>query len=230
MQAAFNYERMLSLGYCLCLIPFIKKAFASSEDRADFLKRNLDFFNTHPYMAGWIIGAAIKLEEQSLETGQPDTQQIDRFKRRMSESLGAIGDQLFWGKIRPLAAMIGLAVALFYPWLGLGLFLFLYNLPHLYMRVKGVVSGYKRGFDLVKYASLKKYDRLFESLDKFAAFGVGLYLGLGSLSDMVNGTIESFAFLGGVFFMFVLLKLKVSIPISLITLILGSAIIGGMIE
>ena len=116
-------------------------------------------------MASWIMGATIRLEEQSIEEARFDTKQMDRFKKRMSESLAAIGDQLFWGKLKPIAAMLGLALALYNKVLGFCVFLFLYNLPHFYMRITGLLRGYKLGFDLAKVVSLSKYKEIFESLD-----------------------------------------------------------------
>ena len=229
IQAAWNSERMLGLGYCFCLAPFIKKAFAKSAERANFLKRNLQFFNTHPYMVTWIIGAAIKLEEQSIEEAKFDTKQLERFKKRMSESLAAIGDQLFWGKLKPIAAMLGLGLALYDKVLGLCAFLFLYNLPHFYMRVKGLLTGYKLGFDLAKFLSLSKYKSIFDNLDKFAALFIGVMISLFGFSDFIANFPEGAAFLTGLFLMLFLLKLNVSVPVALIVLILGSTVVGGLI-
>ena len=229
IQAAWNSERMLGLGYCFCLVPFIRKVFSKSEDRAIFLKRNLQFFNTHPYMAAWIMGASIRLEEQSIEEGKFDTKQLERFKKRMSESLAAIGDQLFWGKLKPIAAMLGLGFTLYNKVLGLCVFLFLYNLPHFYMRVMGLLRGYKLGFDLAKVVSLSKYRGVFERLDKFAALSTGVLITLLGFSDFIASFPEGAAFLTGLFLMLVLLKLNVSVPVALIVLILGSTVVGGLI-
>ena len=157
---------MLILGFGFCLVQFIKKDFSKSEDRAIFLERNLQFFNTHPYMASWIMGATIRLEEQSIEEARFDTKQMDRFKKRMSESLAAIGDQLFWGKLKPIAAMLGLALALYNKVLGFCVFLFLYNLPHFYMRIKGLLRGYKIGLVLERLVSRRKFKGIFEFFSK----------------------------------------------------------------
>jgi len=229
IQAVWTPERMLGLGYCFCLVPFIKKAFSKSEERAIFLKRNLQFFNTHPYMAAWIMGASIRLEEQSIEEGKFDAKQLDRFKKRMSESLAAIGDQLFWGKLKPIAAVLGLGLTLYNKVLGLCVFLFLYNLPHFYMRIMGLLRGYKLGFDLTKVVTLSKYRRVFESLDKFAALSTGVLITLLGFSDFVTSFPEGAAFLTGLLLMLVLLKLNVSVPVALIVLILGSAVAGELI-
>ncbi len=229
IQAAWNSERMLGLGYCFCLVPFIKRVFAKSEDRVDYLKRNMQFFNTHPYMATWVLGAAMKLEEQSIGEPKFDTKQIERFKKRMSQSLAAIGDQLFWGKLKPIAAMLGLGIALYNPLFGLCTFLLFYNLPHFYMRINGLLSGYKLGFDLAKFVSLSKYKTIFDNLDKFAAIFAGVMISLIGFSDFMANFLEGTAFLTGLLFMLVLLRLQVSVPAALIAVVLGSTVVGELI-
>ncbi|MFQ5753528.1 MAG: PTS system mannose/fructose/sorbose family transporter subunit IID, partial [bacterium] len=104
IQATWNYERRQGLGYCFCLIPFAKKYLINKSDRVEFLERNLEFFNSHPYMANWIIGAALKMEQQSLQKREVESAQIDQFKTHMSVVAAAIGDQMFWSQIKPLSA------------------------------------------------------------------------------------------------------------------------------
>ena len=42
-------------GVAYTLIPAIKKLYSKKEDRAAALKRHLEFFNTHPFMANPIF-------------------------------------------------------------------------------------------------------------------------------------------------------------------------------
>ena len=46
------------------MIPAIKKLYKTKEERAAALKRHLEFFNTHPYVASPIIGVTLALEEE----------------------------------------------------------------------------------------------------------------------------------------------------------------------
>ena len=43
-------------GWAFSMIPAIKKLYKTKEDRAAALKRHLEFFNTHPYIASPILG------------------------------------------------------------------------------------------------------------------------------------------------------------------------------
>ena len=56
LQGSWNYERMQNGGWCFSMIPAIKKLYKTKEDRAAALKRHLEFFNTHPYVASPILG------------------------------------------------------------------------------------------------------------------------------------------------------------------------------
>ena len=65
LQGSWNYERMQNGGYAFALIPAIKKLYKTKEDRAAALKRHLEFFNTHPYIASPILGVSLALEEDN---------------------------------------------------------------------------------------------------------------------------------------------------------------------
>ena len=56
LQGSWTYERMQNVGWAFAMIPAIKKLYSSKEDRAAALKRHLEFFNTHPYVASPILG------------------------------------------------------------------------------------------------------------------------------------------------------------------------------
>ncbi|MBE9487516.1 MAG: PTS system mannose/fructose/sorbose family transporter subunit IID, partial [Chloroflexi bacterium] len=107
-------------------------------------------FNTHPYLAPLVAGAVLKLEEE--RAAHQDLQvTIDDFKEMVAAPYAAIGDALFWGGLRPLAA----GIALFFAakgilWTPL-IFLLLYNLVPLVFRLSGFVYGYHQGIRSVEF-------------------------------------------------------------------------------
>lgn len=230
VQATFNYERMMGLGYCFCLIPFIERLFEKVSLQAQYLAKNLGFFNTNPYMAGWLIGAVLRLEEQALHTGIPNERNIAKFKKHMSQSLAAIGDQLFWRQLKPICAMLGLVVAFYFNTAGLILFLVAYNLPQFTMRFYGVVGGYNHGFGLRKALSMSQFKSVIAYLDKFAAFLVGALVILLGFSQSLPHLEEFGPFILSAGLMVGLLKLRISVPTALLTLILISVIIIGLLN
>ena len=66
LQGSWNYERMQNLGWAYSLIPAIKKLYTNKEDQAAALKRHLEFFNTHPYVAAPIMGVPWLLKKKKL--------------------------------------------------------------------------------------------------------------------------------------------------------------------
>ncbi len=144
IQSSWNFERMQSLGFFYSIAPAIRSIHKGKDDLVEAYKRHLDFFNTNPYMASAIIGATIKLEEQGASG-----EDIKGLKTGLMGAYGAVGDSLFWGALRPLAAVAGVTLALYgFMWAPLA-FLVIYNLPHLFMRVYGMVKGYRMGVGIV---------------------------------------------------------------------------------
>jgi PTS system mannose-specific IID component len=225
IQATFNYERMQALGFCNCLIPFIRRHLHDPEARRRFLNRHMMFFNSHPYMVGWIIGAVIHLEEQLLKN-EAKEEDIIRYKRIFSQTISAVGDSLFWGSLKPVTIMIGLLVSLYDMFAGLLLFVTLYNLPHLYFRFHGIVAGYEKGLAAIKDVSLGRYKGLISRVGMVGSFLSGLLLGPLASTMAFFSTGEVVAFVGGAAAMFVSVRRGISIPWSLVAFSLVSFLVG----
>ncbi len=110
LQGAWNYERMQNLGWAYSLIPAIKKLYTNKEDQAAALKRHLEFFNTHPYVAAPIIGVTLALEEEKANGTEIEDAAIQGVKIGMMGPLAGIGDPVFWFTIRPILGAFILAV------------------------------------------------------------------------------------------------------------------------
>lgn len=152
IQAVWNYERMLNIGFAFCLIPAARR-FVSRATVSSFLSRHLGFFNANPFIATMAIGAVVKLEE----TGTSE-EEIDRFKQALCGPLGAVGDRTFWGVVRPVSAAIGTIVALIGGgWWGAAIFLIVFNLIQTIVRRVAFVHGYGSGFAVARMLSGPPY-------------------------------------------------------------------------
>lgn len=178
IQATWNSQRMLNLGFCYSIIPILKKLYQRPSDRVEFLKRHLEFFNAHPYFASFALGATARLEEQYSRENWPSEKPIVVFKNRLCGPLGAIGDKMFWGTIKPLAALLGVLVTLFYGFLGPVVLFLIYNIPHVYLRYYGIMKGYSLGFDIVRELSKRKFEKYMQNLHLAGLVFVGLFIGL----------------------------------------------------
>lgn len=141
LQGCWNYEGMQNVGFAYSMLPALRDRYGGRpEELLKALKRHLEFFNTHPVMAGVILGAALRLEER-VAAGEADPRAIGTFKVGLMGSLGAIGDSFFWGALKPMASVAGAILALVHPLLGIGALLLLYNASHLALRLRGFRAG-----------------------------------------------------------------------------------------
>ena len=112
IQGSWNYERMQNGGFAFSMIPAIKKLYKSKEDRSAALKRHLEFFNTHPYIASPIIGVTLALEEERANGAPVDDVAIQGVKVGMMGPLAGVGDPVFWFTVRPMLGALGASLAL----------------------------------------------------------------------------------------------------------------------
>jgi fructoselysine and glucoselysine-specific PTS system IID component len=148
LQGAFNFEKMQNIGYAYSMIPVIKRLYDKESDQSDALKRHLALFNSTPAVTPAIIGISAAMEEQNVNhKGAFDESSINAVKAALMAPLAGIGDSLFFGTFRVIAAGIGISLAKQGSILGPILFLVLYNIPNIAIRIWGLKYGYKVGIN-----------------------------------------------------------------------------------
>lgn len=128
LQGSWNYERMQNGGWAFSMIPAIKKLYKTQEDRSAALKRHLEFFNTHPYMASPVLGVTLALEEERANGAPVDDVAIQGVKVGMMGPLAGVGDPVFWFTIRPMLGALGASLAMSGNIMGPILFFALWNI------------------------------------------------------------------------------------------------------
>ena len=131
LQGSWNYERMQNGGWCFAMIPAIKKLYTNKEDQKAALKRHLEFFNTHPYVASPVLGVTLALEEEKANGAQVDDAAIQGVKVGMMGPLAGVGDPVFWFTARPMLGALGASLAMGGSILGPILFFVLWNVIRL---------------------------------------------------------------------------------------------------
>ena len=126
LLGSYNFERMQSVGFCVTLIPALKKLYEGDELKAA-LKRHLEFFNTQPFLATPIMGITAAMEEQKANGADIDEASISGVKIGLMGPLAGVGDPIFWGTVRPVLAALGAGLALTGSILGPLLFFILFN-------------------------------------------------------------------------------------------------------
>ncbi|WP_294394089.1 PTS system mannose/fructose/sorbose family transporter subunit IID [uncultured Clostridium sp.] len=112
MQGSWNYERMQNGGLAFSMIPAIKRLYKGKEERAAALKRHLEFFNTHPYVASPVLGVTLALEEERANGAPIDDVTIQGVKVGMMGPLAGIGDPVFWFTVRPILGALAASLAM----------------------------------------------------------------------------------------------------------------------
>jgi mannose PTS system EIID component len=148
LQASWNFERLQNLGFLFVLAPALRFLYQGEELQAAYA-RHLEYFNTHPFLAAPVLGTVLHLEER-LARGEENPLGVQEFKRMTMAPYAAMGDALFWGGIRPLAAGVALFIAAKGSLWAPLVFLLLFNLPHLWFRTSGVLRGYASGIGVVQ--------------------------------------------------------------------------------
>lgn len=143
-QGSWNFERMQALGFCFSMVPAIRRLYPeNNDDRKQAIKRRLEFFNTHPYVAAPVLGITMAMEEQRANGAPIDDAAINSIKVGLMRSLAGVGDPIFWGTVRPVFAALGAGIAMSGSLLGPLLFFILFNLVRLATRYYGVAHGYR---------------------------------------------------------------------------------------
>ena len=184
LQGAFNCERMQNVGYMYAMLPVIKKLYRNKEDQAAAITRHLEIFNTTPAVVPTIMGISAAMEEENANNPAFDVQSINAVKASLMGPLAGIGDSIFWGTVRIIAAGIGVSIAKDGNLFGPLLFLVLYNLPNILVRIFGLKLGYQVG--------VNSLDRIQKEglMDKIMAVAtiVGLCVVGGMVATMLNIT------------------------------------------
>ena len=175
LQGSWNYERMQNGGWAFSIIPAIKKLYKTEEERSAALKRHLEFFNTHPYVASPVIGVTLALEEERANGAEVDDSAIQGVKVGMMGPLAGVGDPVFWFTVRPILGALGASLAMTGNILGPILFFVLWNVIRWGFMWYTQEFGYKAGAKITEDLS----GGLLQKVTKGASI-LGMFI-LGSL-------------------------------------------------
>ncbi len=150
LQGSWNYERMQNGGWCFAMIPAIKRLYTTKEDQVAALKRHLEFFNTHPYVASPILGVTLALEEDKANGAEVEDSAIQGVKVGMMGPLAGVGDPVFWFTVRPILGALGASLAMAGNILGPILFFVLWNVIRFGFMWYTQEFGYKVGMKITE--------------------------------------------------------------------------------
>ena len=105
-ESSWNYERMQGLGYLFTMLPILKKIHKDKKELKEAMKMHMEFFNTNPFIAPWIVGMNAKVEDE----GAPP-EAIRNLKVGYMGPMAGLGDSLIYFVIGGIAMLVGSSIS-----------------------------------------------------------------------------------------------------------------------
>lgn len=169
-------------GFCYSMMPFINKLYKKPEDKKEALVRHMSYFSATIPMSTFIMGLTASMEKENSMREDFDTTSINAVKSSLMGPLSGIGDSIFWGVIRVIAAGVAVSMGQSGNVLAPIIFLLLFNIPAVVIKYYGTFLGYSLG---AKYIEKLYASGLINILTKAASI-VGLIMVGGMTSQMVT--------------------------------------------
>lgn len=146
IQGSWNYQTLIGTGFAFSLLPLLRLLYAGDpQGLRGAAARHSAVFNSHPYLVTIALGAVARLEAERV-----DPAVTERFKSALRGSLGSLGDQLVWSAWRPTSLLLAIVLLLAGVawWVGVLVFLAIYNVFHLGLRSWGLRVGSRSGIEV----------------------------------------------------------------------------------
>lgn len=178
LQASWHPERMQNLGLLFAVLPWLRRTGPSAAAARRFSRRHYGFFNTNPFLSGYLIGGLIRLEEENLRSGGAIERTVGNFKESLGRALASLGDQLFWLGLQPALLMLAAAGVLAgLGWTPLLLLIIGAALVGL-LRWRSLDAGYRLGMDIVDLLDRPVWHRSIRLANRLGMLAGGACLGL----------------------------------------------------
>lgn len=144
--SSFNMVKMQGYGFGYSQLPAINTFYEGNpEGKREAMVRHASFFNCTYEMAPFIMGLTAAMEKENSLNSDFDPESINAVKASLMGPLSGIGDSIFWGTLRLVAAGIGIPLGMKGSILGPILFLLIYHIPSIITRYKLLQIGYESG-------------------------------------------------------------------------------------
>lgn len=183
LYAAVSPAKQGASGFCYSMMPFINHFYKGDEGKQkEALTRSMSYFNTTITCSTFIMGLVASMEKKNSEQEDFDASSINAVKSSLMGPLAGIGDSIFWGVLRVIAAGIAVGLGAAGNVLAPVVFLLLFNVPSILIKYYGTFLGYKLGSEYIQkvYAS-----GLMNILTKAAGI-IGLVMVGGMTASMVT--------------------------------------------
>lgn len=177
LQGSWNHQRMQNLGLLTTILPWLRTRRRDLNQDRLFCRRYYEFFNTNPYLANFVIGGLVRLENDRA-AGVPVSGGMTTIMRdSLGRAFASLGDQLFWLGIRPALVMAMCLLGLHGQMMGVLVVVAVFACAQLILRWRSLERGYKLGFDLVELLHHRHWHRGIATAERAGMFLTGMTAG-----------------------------------------------------
>ncbi|MEG0264650.1 MAG: PTS system mannose/fructose/sorbose family transporter subunit IID [Erysipelotrichaceae bacterium] len=240
-QSCFSFERMQAAGFTLSMMPTFKRIYGDQkEEIAAAMLNNMDFINTEPHMATFLMGLVVAMEENG-----EDRELIKGIKTGLFGPLAGLGDAIFWFTLLPISAAICCSLAkegsVLGPLLYIGIW-FIGAISRIWFGRLGYTLGVKavskiseNANAITKAAGILGVMVVGGLIPSYVAFGFAEKLTVAggvNVQNVFNGIMPNVLPLGFVFLIYYLFKKKnvnvIAMIIGIIAISIGFSFLGWM--
>ena len=137
-------------GFMWAILPALNRFYPDKEEHRKALVRHSSWYNITSNVGPICMGIVAAMERENSKQPDFDTESIDAVKASLMGPMSGIGDAIFWGVLRVIAASLAVSLCL-----GTGsilgpiVFLLVYNIPSILCRWYLTVVGYSIGSSFI---------------------------------------------------------------------------------
>lgn len=182
LYSAVTPAKQGASGFEYTMMPFINEFYDDEEEKKQAMVRHNSYFNSNLALVPFIMGVTASMEKENSETEDFNTDSINAIKTSLMGPLAGIGDSVFWGVLKAIAAGVAIGLAKSGNILAPIVFLLIFNVPVQLIRWYSGKMGYTLGST---YISQLYENGLINILTK-AASTIGLMMVGAMTSQMVK--------------------------------------------
>jgi PTS system mannose-specific IID component len=133
-------------GFMYSVMPALNRYYKDDpEGHKEAMQRHTTWYNITQNVGTFVMGLVASMEKKNASDPNFDEESIVALKTSLMGPLSGIGDSIFWGVLRVIAAGIGISLAAQGSVLGPILFLLIYNIPSILTRYYLTYMGFTLG-------------------------------------------------------------------------------------
>ncbi|MDQ0360555.1 PTS system mannose/fructose/sorbose family transporter subunit IID [Breznakia pachnodae] len=153
-MSEMTFVRLQGPGFGWSIMPFLREFYKDDDEYYAALERHVTYFNTNPAFAPFISSIVLQMEKENAEHKVENIEEaVQGIKVGLMGPLAGLGDSLFTGTLRVIAAGIGMGFALDGSPIGALLFLLTLYVPWFIIRWYGGRIGWTTGASFIQKAT-----------------------------------------------------------------------------